>query len=57
NILPCIIAAVIAAVALFFIGAAVFYTFYYKQNKMGKYRLKDAFRLGTVDQTTVPLSL
>ncbi|MED6248480.1 hypothetical protein ATANTOWER_000947 [Ataeniobius toweri] len=57
NILLYVIAAVIAAVVLCFIGAAVFYTFYYKQNKMGKYRLKDAFRLGRVDHTTVPLSL
>ncbi|KAK5613560.1 hypothetical protein CRENBAI_019603 [Crenichthys baileyi] len=57
NTLLYIIAAVVAAVALFFIGAAVFYTFYYKQNKMGKYRLKEVFRLGTVHHTAVPLVL
>ncbi|KAM4751217.1 vascular cell adhesion protein 1-like [Anableps anableps] len=57
NILPYIIVAIVAAMVLLLIGSAVFYIFYYKKNKMGEYRLKDVFRLGTVHHTAVPLSL
>ncbi|XP_043971614.1 vascular cell adhesion protein 1-like [Gambusia affinis] len=55
NIIPYIIGAVVIAAVLILIGAGVIYTFYYKQNKMGKYQLKDVFRLGAMHPTTVPL--
>ncbi|XP_007549737.1 intercellular adhesion molecule 1-like [Poecilia formosa] len=55
NFIPFIIGAVVAAAVVILIGAGVIYSFYYKQNKMGKYQLKDVFRLGAMHPTTVPL--
>uniref|UniRef100_A0A3Q2DZI5 Intercellular adhesion molecule 1-like n=2 Tax=Cyprinodon variegatus TaxID=28743 RepID=A0A3Q2DZI5_CYPVA len=56
NIWLYIIIATVVAVALLLTILAIFYFFYYKHNKMGKYQLKDVFRLGTVHHTAIPLS-
>ncbi|XP_054912401.1 uncharacterized protein LOC129376829 [Poeciliopsis prolifica] len=55
NFIPYIIGAVVIAAAVILIIAGVIYSFYYKQNKMGKYQLKDVFRLSPMHPTTVPL--
>ncbi|XP_014881498.1 vascular cell adhesion protein 1-like [Poecilia latipinna] len=55
NFIPYIIVGVVIAAVVILIGAGVIYSFYYKQNKMGKYQLKDVFRLGAMHPTTVPL--
>ncbi|XP_014329699.2 vascular cell adhesion protein 1-like [Xiphophorus maculatus] len=55
NFIPYIIGAVVIAAVVILIAAVVIYTFYYKQNKMGKYQLKDVFRLGSMNPTTIPL--
>lgn len=56
NFWPYIIVAIVGATVLLLISVVVVYILYYKQNKMGKYQLKEVFRLGTVHHTAVPLA-
>ncbi|XP_007549738.1 intercellular adhesion molecule 1-like isoform X2 [Poecilia formosa] len=55
NFIPFIIGAVVAAAVVVLIGSGIFYSFYYKQNKMGEYRPTDAFCLDTMHHPRVSL--